>query len=113
MIRALREQCDTFAENVIALSAIRVFRELNCTPMSSTRLNGQSLVRAFAFGDQVHLQATEGASCGVAAGVSARPGRHQSEAVELHQRADLMFKQGFTASGWALRNRAWRMEGQA
>lgn len=32
---------------------------------------------------------------------------------ELHQRADQMFRAGYQASGWKLREQAWRVEGRA
>lgn len=32
---------------------------------------------------------------------------------ELHQRADQMFRAGYQASAWKLREQAWRVEGRA
>lgn len=75
--------------------------------MSSGRFNGQVVVRNFAFRDQQSF-------------VEPRPGvpgdqpvRAQANprARDLHARADQMFALGYEASGWRLREQAWRQEG--
>ena len=78
--------------------------------MTAPTITTQSACRAFAFGDQAEQHAAEGTSCSRAAGVR---GPINPRARDLHARADQMFRMGFTASGWKLRDLAWRAEGLA
>lgn len=77
--------------------------------MSAPTLKSQAVIRSFAFGDQEQHHANLGGT------PRNQPARAQANprARDLHQRADQMFASGYEASGWRLRQQAWRAEGQA
>jgi len=77
--------------------------------MSAPSLKSQTATRSFAFGDQEQKHSAEGIGCSRSAAVCAVNPR----ARDLHQRADQMFASGYQASGWRLREQAWRAEGRA
>ena len=77
--------------------------------MSAPTLKSQAVIRSFAFGDQEQQHSAEGIGCSRAAAVCAPL---NPRARDLHQRADQMFASGYEASGWRLREQAWRAEGR-
>lgn len=76
--------------------------------MSAPSITSQANVRAFAFDDQAQKHAAEGIGCHSVAAVRAHL---PAKAQDLHRRADVMFRAGYQASGWTLRQMAWNAEG--
>lgn len=74
--------------------------------MRANRYASQFVVRNWAFMHQEPPPVEP--SCTAGAGVA-----RSSEVADLHKRADVMFKAGYEQAGWALRKRAWRLEGTA
>lgn len=81
----------------------------NCTPMRANRYASQFVVRNWAF---MHQDAPSVTQSGMSGDQPSRA-KANTEAADLHKRADVMFKAGYEQAGWALRKRAWRLEGAA
>lgn len=80
--------------------------------MSAGRFNGQVVVRNFAFRDQQPLDQQHGGESMVGpSGTGVRAVSSNPRVRDLHARADQMFALGYAASGWRLREQAWRLEG--
>lgn len=78
------------------------------TPVIQDKPTPSSSIGAGGLVDPFH-HAAEGISCSRAAGERA----HMSPRVrDLHARADTMFRGGYLASGWRLRQMAWSLEGR-
>ncbi len=88
-----------------------IWADRNCTVhrMSAPSISSQTTARRFAFGYQAQQHANPSEVEGN------QPARVQANprARDLHQRADQMFALGYTASGWKLREQAWKAEGTA
>jgi hypothetical protein len=75
--------------------------------MTAPSITSQSACRAFAFGDQEQRLVLPDL------GLTAKPVPVNPRARDLHARADQMFRMGFEASGWKLRELAWKAQGVA